>query len=104
MVAPTWHPGGEWLACGHSEIYLLNTKTHAFINATRSPHLDMQSSWSPDGKSIVFGVNLRNVQRGATKVGGRKYSTKHTWRFPPAPTEMRAAIPVFFTNYFRISA
>jgi Tol biopolymer transport system component len=54
MVAPTWHPGGEWLACGHGEIYLINTKTHAFINATRSPHFDIQSDWSPDGKSIVF--------------------------------------------------
>ena len=69
-AAPAWSPDGQKITFASfrdkhqfrgggpifAEIYVMNPDGTNLINLTQSPErADMSSSWSPDGKQIVFG-------------------------------------------------
>lgn len=54
MMNPCWHPDGIWFSCGQGNIYLVNTQTGQFINATPNRLHNIHARWSPDGTKLVF--------------------------------------------------
>ncbi|MFC3809869.1 tolB protein precursor [Lacihabitans lacunae] len=65
---PAWSPDGSQIAFsglkdGTSDLYILNVKSGEIANITQDNYSDIQPTWAPDGKSLVF-VSDRNSGKG----------------------------------------
>ena len=63
---PAWSPDGTQIAFsglkdGTSDLYILNIKSGEIANITHDNYSDIQATWTPDRKSLVFSSRLRNV-------------------------------------------
>ncbi len=74
---PAWSPNGNQLVVtglkeGQSDLYLLNLDTKKVTQLTNDRYSDLEPSWSPDGKKIVF-MSDRSPQTNFEKVKYGKY-------------------------------
>ena len=60
IMSPDWSPDGRQLALvlssapGNPDIYVMDLATHVLRRVTRSPAIDTEPTWSPDGHSLYF--------------------------------------------------
>jgi len=57
--SPAFSPDGKWIAFsgnrdGVWDIFLYNLETKELVNATQDEYYDLNPSWSPDGKSVLY--------------------------------------------------
>lgn len=76
-----WSRDGEKLAFqglknGNSDIYVYEFKTKQLINITNDAFSDMDPSWSPDSKRILFVSDRNSMNPGDVKSGGRELFSK----------------------------
>jgi len=80
---PSWSPKGDEIAFtglknGQSDIYLYNLQTKALRNLTRDLFSDVEPSWAPDGRTLLFASDRGDLAAAAL-----------TANFKPAALDMK---------------
>ena len=93
IISPAWSPGGDRIAFsaltlgGISDLYLLELRSGELVRVTHDPYEDLDPTWLPDGRSLVFSSDRgvggdegsRNLYRVALEARNIRPLTHGRW-------------------------